>query len=193
MKEENETNTNETVDIDQSTEQPVTEKLEETSEASEQTTEKVAESTEETKGTSGKGNEPKSDGPGKIFEFADLFFHCNQCDTETKVGEGVQGIQFTVPAAERATVTFECSNCGNIMKLFFKVSSDEVIKAKRAELAAMRAQQEELKKQDGLNTENTEERPTEDTSDSIERDVEIDTEATGTATSVDGVGSTVEA
>lgn len=131
------------------------------------------------------------EGPGEIYDFADIHFHCNQCGNDNKVAEALRGISFTVPAAENAEVKLECTKCGNEMKLYFVKSSKEVADRRRAEIAA---EEEANKKQDdGISQENKEDESGQGTSDDTERTTEANKKTAESPVVADAVGQDVEA
>lgn len=136
--------------------------------------------------------QPEDEGPGKIFDFADVHFYCDKCKNDTKIAEGLRGISFTVGAAERTEVKFECSKCGNVMKMYFLESNEEVKEMRRAQLAeqeeAYKAEQE-----NGTNQEDKEVESGQGSVDSAERPTETDEEGAGSPVSADAVGQDVEA
>jgi len=143
-----------------------------------------------------KEQEPQTnvdEGPGKIFDFGDVYFYCSQCGNDSLVAEAMRGISYTVPAAERAEVKMECTNCGNIIKLYFKESSEEVKELRKAEIAAQQAAAEkENEPNDGTSQEDKQEGSTQgDTSDS-ERIVETNEKTDGDSVSPDESGSELE-
>ena len=141
--------------------------------------------------------EEKADGPGKIFEFADVRFSCSVCGNDSLIANALRGVSFTVPAAENAEVRMECTECGAILKLSFKESGEEVIAAKKEEAKAqeaeMKAQMEKKEEDNGTDQESTDEAPTQGTADNTERPTKVDPEADGNPASVDGAGQAVEA
>lgn len=132
--------------------------------------------------------EIEEEGPGKIFEFADIYFYCSKCGNDKKIAEGLKGISYTVGAAERSEVKMECTECGNVIKLYFKESSDEVKDVKRAELEA-RIKEEK----NGTSQENTDEQPEQGVVADPERTTEANEEATGVTDQADAPGQDVEA
>jgi predicted nucleic acid-binding Zn-ribbon protein len=135
-----------------------------------------------------KSEEAETKGPGKVFEFGDVYFYCNKCDTHTKQGEGHKGIQLPVfYATENTELKFECSKCGNVMKLYFKESSKETIIKMRAIIAAS----EQQTKEDGTDKENISEEPTKGDVVDTQREPESNEERNSITSSVDGVGQEV--
>lgn len=132
-------------------------------------------------------------GPGKIFDFADVYFYCNACGTDNKIADALRGVSFTVPAAEKAEVKFECSNCKNMMKLHFIESSEEAKEKRRIEIAEQEAAHKAQKESNGTSQENTEVESGQAGADSTERPIESNEQADGNTADVDAVGSPVEA
>ena len=117
MKKENTTN-NASADKDMSTE----EVLEFAKNA-----EEVKPSTEPTEAV-----QPEQD--FKKFEYGDVYFECNRCGNISLVDRGVKdGLQFTLPSTDKHEWRFVCQSCKNMMRIFFKESTEETIKEKHAE------------------------------------------------------------
>jgi rubredoxin len=140
--------------------------------------------------------EKQPEGPGKIFDFADVHFYCNQCGTDNKVADALRGISFTVPAAEHADVKMECTNCGNLMKLYFVESSEEAKAKRKAEIEEMEKADQAANNEivnDGTSQENKEDESGQGSSDDSERTVEANKETAGDPVDADAVRQSVEA
>lgn len=138
--------------------------------------------------------EPQADqGPGKLFDFADVHFQCGKCGNDTLVAEAMRGISYAVPAAEHTEVKMECTECGNFIRLYFIESSEEAKEARKLEIAAQEAAQKENTPNDGISQEDRKEEPEQGDTPDSERAVETDEQADGDSVSSDAVGSEVGA
>ncbi|HKL13121.1 MAG TPA: hypothetical protein VJ907_05895 [Halanaerobiales bacterium] len=156
---------------------------------SEETKNPAVEAEEKTEAKEAPQTEAKEEptGPGERYEFADVYFQCNQCGHENKLAEGLRGISYTVPAAENAEVSMECEACKAKLRLYFKESSEEVKELRRAELAEME------KQENGTTEDNTDKEAGSGSTEDTERSPESDSKGDDTGASTDGDGSELEA
>ena len=94
----------------------------------------------------------------KKYEYADVFFECNRCGHMTVLDKGVEdGLSFVLPATDKHEWRMVCDNCKNMMRIFFRASSNETIDAakleKKKKLAEEKAKAEQ-NKEDESNKEN---------------------------------------
>lgn len=139
------------------------------------------------------GPDLSEEGPGKVFDFGDIYFYCGACKADVKIAEALRGISYTVPAAEKAEVKMECTECGNMIKLYFKESSPEAAEARKLELEEREKAYKEAQASDGTSQENKQGEPTSGDVDDSERAVEANEEATVNPVGTDEAGPTVEA
>lgn len=89
----------------------------------------------------GKVKEPQEGQDFKSFEFADVFFECNRCGHMTVLDKGIEdGLQFVLPATDKHEWRMVCGNCKNMMRIFFRASSNETIEEKKALKKKMEAE-----------------------------------------------------
>ena len=80
-----------------------------------------------------KVKEPVEGQDFKSFEYADVFFECNRCGHMTVLDKGIKdGLQFVLPATDKHEWRMVCGNCKNTMRIFFRASSNETVKEKKA-------------------------------------------------------------
>lgn len=136
---------------------------------------------------------PPEEGPGKVFDFGDIYFYCGACKADVKIAEALRGISYTVPAAEKAEVKMECTECGNMIKLYFKESSPEAAEARKLELEEREKAYKEAQASDGTSQEDKQGESISGDVDDSERAVEANEEAAGDTVGSDEAGSTMEA
>lgn len=128
------------------------------------------------------------------FEYADLFFECSRCGHMTVLDKGVEdGLQFVLPATDKHEWRMVCPNCKNMMRIFFRASSKEVIAAKKAEKAKKEAEEIKLKaiekaKENELTKKNKKTKSTKRDNKSNEREAGVDTEGERSLVVVDESG-----
>ncbi len=120
------------------------------------------------------------------FDYADVFFECNRCGHMTVLDKGIEdGLSFVLPATDTHEWRMVCNNCKNMMRIFFRASSNEVIEEKKA---LKKKQEEEANKtdvkteKDEPKKENKEKESTKGSTKSPERVDETDAKGGGSAT-----------
>lgn len=78
----------------------------------------------------------------KKFEYADVFFECNRCGHLKVLDQGIKdGLSFVLPATDKHEWRMVCDNCNNMMRLFFRASSNETIEKAKVEEARKAAEE----------------------------------------------------
>ena len=95
----------------------------------------------------GEARQPQEGVDFKKFEYADVFFECANCGHMTVLDKGVEdGLSFVLPATDKHEWRMVCTNCQNMMRIFFRASSNETIEQVKAEKAKKEAEEKAKKK-----------------------------------------------
>lgn len=138
--------------------------------------------------------EPVAGQDFKNFEYADVFFECNRCGHMTVLDKGIQdGLQFVLPATDKHEWRMVCGNCKNMMRIFFRASSNETIAAKKAESAKKEAEDKKTQaiqkaKENELKKKDKKTKSTKRSNKSDEREVGVNPEGEGSIAFVDESG-----
>jgi len=130
----------------------------------------------------------------KSFEYADVFFECNRCGHMTVLDKGIQdGLQFVLPATDKHEWRMVCGNCKNMMRIFFRASSNETIAAKKAEKAKKEAEDKKAEaiqkvKENELKKKDKKTKSTKRSNKSDERETGVDSAGEGSLAFVDESG-----
>lgn len=101
--------------------------------------------------------EPQEGVDFNSFEYGDVYFQCYRCGHRELLDKGVKdGLQFVLPTTDKHKWRMTCSSCKNTMEIYFKESSEEIVKQRKKEEAEKlaleqakeKAKQDELKKKD---------------------------------------------
>lgn len=87
---------------------------------------------DENKAVQAPNNKPQP----KFFEFGDVYFECNRCGNYQELHKGVKdGMQFVLPTSDQHEWRLVCGKCENMMRIFFKESSEETVEEARKQIA----------------------------------------------------------
>jgi len=79
---------------------------------------------------------PKDKPAPEFFEFGDVYFECNRCGNYQELSKGVKdGMQFVLPTSDQHEWRLVCGKCENMMRIFFKKSSEETVEEARKQIA----------------------------------------------------------
>lgn len=129
-----------------------------------------------------KGEAPKEPVEGQDFikfDYADVYFECARCGHLKLLDKGVKdGLSFVLPATDKHEWRMVCDECKNMMRIFFRKSSEATIAAvkHKEEMELKKAEEENKIKENESSKENKKKRSSKRSSKDSERSDGADAE-----------------